>query len=68
MTSEQHVAPGVRRIVLPLPLALRNVNVYLIEGDRGWSIVDSGMHTPEAEAELHGLCEALMQAAGRVRT
>lgn len=52
MTSDQHVAPGVRRIVLPLPLALRNVNVYLIEGDRGWSIVDSGMHTPEAEAEL----------------
>jgi len=28
------------------------VNVYLLEGDRGWSIVDSGMHTPEAEAEL----------------
>ena len=52
MTSEQHVAPGVRRIVLPLPLALRNVNVYLIEGEGGWSIVDSGMHTPEAEAEL----------------
>ena len=52
MTSEQHVAPGVRRIVLPLPLALRNVNVYLIEGDRGWSIVDSGLHTPEAEADL----------------
>ena len=52
MTSEQHVAPGVRRIALPLPLALRSVNVYLIEGERGWSIVDSGMHTPEAEAEL----------------
>ncbi len=59
MTSDQHVAPGVRRIVLPLPLALRNVNVYLIEGDRGWSIVDSGMHTPEAEAELRaGLRDA----------
>jgi glyoxylase-like metal-dependent hydrolase (beta-lactamase superfamily II) len=52
VTSEQHVAPGVRRIALPLPLALRSVNVYLIEGDRGWSIVDSGMHTPEAEADL----------------
>jgi glyoxylase-like metal-dependent hydrolase (beta-lactamase superfamily II) len=40
-------------------LALRNVNVYLIEGDRGWSIVDSGMHTPEAEAELRaGLRDA----------
>lgn len=52
MISEQHVAPGVRRIALPLPLALRSVNVYLIEGVRGWSLVDSGMHTAEAEAEL----------------
>jgi glyoxylase-like metal-dependent hydrolase (beta-lactamase superfamily II) len=59
VTSDQHVAPGVRRIVLPLPLALRNVNVYLIEGDRGWSIVDSGMHTPEAEVVLRaGLRDA----------
>ncbi|MDQ6633883.1 MAG: MBL fold metallo-hydrolase [Gemmatimonadota bacterium] len=59
MTSDGHVAPGVRRILLPLPLALRNVNVYLIEGDRGWSIVDSGMHTAEAEAELRaGLAAA----------
>ncbi len=59
MTSDQHVAPGVRRVVLPLPLALRSVNVYLIEGDRGWSIIDSGMHTPEAEAKLRaGLLDA----------
>jgi len=35
------------------------VNAYLIEGDRGWSIVDSGMHTPEAESELRsGLAAA----------
>lgn len=60
MTSDEHVAPGVRRILLPLPLALRNVNVYLIEGERGWSIVDSGMHTAEAEAELR----AELAAAG----
>jgi len=32
--------------------------VYLVEGDRGWSIVDSGMHTREAEAALRaGLAE-----------
>jgi glyoxylase-like metal-dependent hydrolase (beta-lactamase superfamily II) len=68
VTSEQHVAPGVRRILLPLPLALRNVNVYLIEGDRGWSLVDSGMHTPEAEAALRaGLADARIALAD-VRT
>jgi glyoxylase-like metal-dependent hydrolase (beta-lactamase superfamily II) len=52
VTSAEHVAPGVRRVALSLPLALSSVNVYLLEGDRGWSIVDSGMHTEEAEAEL----------------
>jgi glyoxylase-like metal-dependent hydrolase (beta-lactamase superfamily II) len=60
VTSAEHVAPGVRRVALSLPIAaLRSVNVYLVEGDRGWSIVDSGMHTPEAEAELRaGLASA----------
>jgi glyoxylase-like metal-dependent hydrolase (beta-lactamase superfamily II) len=68
VTSEQHVAPGVRRIVLPLPLALRNVNVYLIEGERGWSIVDSGMHTPEAEAELRAGLTGVGIALADIRT
>ena len=60
MTSAEHVAPGVRRLILPLPIpSLRAVNVYLIEGERGWSIVDSGLHTAEAEAALRaGLADS----------
>ena len=68
MTSDGHVAPGVRRIALSLPLALRSVNVYLVEGDRGWSIVDSGMHTPEAEAELRSGLTDLGLAMRDLRT
>ena len=51
--------------MLPLPIpSLRSVNVYLIEGDRGWSIVDSGMHTTEAETALRsGLADAAIQMA-----
>ncbi|TMB95500.1 MAG: MBL fold metallo-hydrolase [Chloroflexi bacterium] len=54
------VAPGVRRIQVPLPIpALRIVNAYLIEGAGGWSLVDSGLHTQEAErALLEGLADA----------
>jgi glyoxylase-like metal-dependent hydrolase (beta-lactamase superfamily II) len=54
------VAPGVRRIQLPLPIpALRIVNAYLVEGESGWSLVDSGLHTDEAErALLEGLANA----------
>ncbi len=50
--SEPIAAPGVRRIALPLPLALKLVNAYLVEGDRGWAIVDTGLHTAEAEQVL----------------
>lgn len=53
------VAPGVRRIAIPLPIpALKVVNVYLVEGtDR--SLVDTGIHTDEAEAALRaGLAAA----------
>lgn len=59
MTLEQ-VAPGVRRIALPLPIpALKWVNVYLVEGAHGWSLIDSGIHTDEAERALrNGLAEA----------
>ncbi|MGH2797535.1 MAG: MBL fold metallo-hydrolase, partial [Thermoleophilaceae bacterium] len=53
------VAPGVRRIALPLPLALRLVNVYLVEGAAGWTLVDTGLHTDEGERALRaGLAEA----------
>lgn len=35
------------------------MNAYLVEGERGWSLVDSGMHTPEAEQALNaGLAES----------
>jgi glyoxylase-like metal-dependent hydrolase (beta-lactamase superfamily II) len=36
------------------------VNVYLVEGERGWAIVDSGMHTSEAQ-------QALIQALSEIR-
>lgn len=69
MTSAEHVAPGVRRLLLPLPIpSLRAVNAYLIEGDRGWSIVDSGMHTPEAEAALRAGLAASGIGVGDLRT
>lgn len=62
--SSQRVAPGVRRIEIPLPIpALKIVNVYLVEGDDR-SLVDAGIHTPEAEAALRdGLAAAGVKAS-----
>lgn len=52
MTVGTAITPGIRRIALPLPFALRAVNAYLIEGATGWALVDTGLHTDEGERAL----------------
>lgn len=37
------VAPGVKWLRMPLPLALDHINLYLIEDDAGWIIIDTGI-------------------------
>lgn len=43
---------GIRRLDLPLPWELGQVNAYLVPGDDGWTLVDCGMTTPECLAAL----------------
>lgn len=47
MTSLDLLAPDIHRLRLPLPFALDHVNCYLIRGDRAWTLLDTGLHTPE---------------------
>lgn len=37
------VAPGILWLRLPLPFRLNHVNVYLLEDQEGWTIVDTGV-------------------------
>ena len=39
------IAPGVRWFRLPLPYRLDHVNLYLIEDDSGWTVLDTGLGT-----------------------
>ncbi|HRJ42376.1 MAG: MBL fold metallo-hydrolase [Caldilineaceae bacterium] len=41
------VAPDIHRLRLPLPFALDHVNCYLLRGEGGWTLLDTGLHTPE---------------------
>lgn len=41
------VADGVYQLKLPVPLPLRFVSVYLIQGNDGWTLVDTGFDYPE---------------------
>ena len=55
------VAPGVRRIPLPLPMdGLRAVNVYVMETDDGLVLIDGGWAIPESR----GIFESSMKEAG----
>lgn len=49
----------IYQLHIPLPYLLNRVNVYLIQGDHGWSIVDTGLNQPESRAVWLSTFEAL---------
>ncbi len=50
---------GIRRVTLPLPTRPGHVHAYLLPGEEGWTLVDTGLGLPDATerwaAELDGL-------------
>jgi len=44
------VAPGISWVRMPLPFQLDHINLWLIEGDDGWTVVDTGVATDEVKA------------------
>jgi glyoxylase-like metal-dependent hydrolase (beta-lactamase superfamily II) len=44
------VAPGVLWLRMPLPFALNHINVWALADGDSWTIVDTGMQTPETTA------------------
>ncbi|HEV2675902.1 MAG TPA: MBL fold metallo-hydrolase [Aliidongia sp.] len=44
------IAPGVLWLRLALPFALNHVNIYLIEDDGGWAVLDTGLGDDETRA------------------
>ncbi len=41
------VEPGILRLTLPLPTGPRHVHSYLLRGEEGWTLVDTGLGSPE---------------------
>ena len=56
---------GIRRVTLPLPTRPGHVHAYLLPGDDGWTLVDTGIGTPDAKETW---AAELDQAGGRVAT
>jgi glyoxylase-like metal-dependent hydrolase (beta-lactamase superfamily II) len=45
--SVVQVADGLLWLRMPMPMALDHINLYLLEDDDGWFIVDTGLNTKE---------------------
>ncbi|MEO1028638.1 MAG: MBL fold metallo-hydrolase [Pseudomonadota bacterium] len=44
------VAPRIHWVRMPLPFSLKWINLWLIEDDEGWTVVDTGMPLDETKA------------------
>lgn len=44
----QEVAPGVLRLRMPLPFSLDHINLYALEDEGGWTVVDTGLATDKS--------------------
>lgn len=51
------VAAGILWTRVPLPMVLDHVNVYAIDGDDGWTLVDTGLGTRRARTEMQRLLD-----------
>ncbi len=40
------ILPGLKWLRLPLPYMLGHINVWLLQDEGGWAVVDTGIHTP----------------------
>jgi glyoxylase-like metal-dependent hydrolase (beta-lactamase superfamily II) len=54
------LAPGMLWLRLPVPGSLRHINVWLLDDGDGWTLVDTGMNTPESRELWSGPLLALL--------
>jgi glyoxylase-like metal-dependent hydrolase (beta-lactamase superfamily II) len=59
----EELGDGIRRVTLPLPTRPGHVHAYLLPGDDGWTLVDTGVGLPDAKETWTAELE---QAGGRV--
>ena len=57
------VAQNIYWYRLPLPMTLDHINVWLLRESDGWTIIDTGIDTPQARHEWEGLFSGFLQSA-----
>ena len=59
------VAPGVHWIRMPMPFSLSHINLWAIEDDDGWAIVDTGLQTNDTVVAWRALLTGPGPLSGR---
>ncbi len=60
------VAPGVWWLRMPLPFVLDHINLWLLESPTGWTIVDTGIASPEVQAAWETVLAGLDKPVERI--
>jgi glyoxylase-like metal-dependent hydrolase (beta-lactamase superfamily II) len=53
------LAPDVRRLTFPLPTRPGHVHAYLLRGDDGWTLVDTGLALPDTAERIRAAASEL---------
>jgi glyoxylase-like metal-dependent hydrolase (beta-lactamase superfamily II) len=61
------IADGLLWARIPLPMELTHINVWLMEGDRGWTLVDTGMAAEPCRAAWASLERTVVGQQGLER-
>lgn len=56
------VAPGVFWLRMPLPFQLNHINLWLLEDEGGWAIVDTGLRSKDTQDAWEALFEGPMRS------
>lgn len=59
--ATQKVAEGIHWLRMPLPMELEHINLWLLEEDAGWSVVDTGIDTEESREVWRNTIASLMR-------
>ncbi len=63
----REIAPGVRWVRMPLPFALKWINLWLLEDGEGWTVIDTGVALEQSREHWRTIFEANLQGRAVTR-
>ena len=65
-TGITRITDDIVQVQIPLPYRLNIVNCYLLRGERGWTLLDTGLNTASARARWNAAMQALSITANDI--